>query len=48
MKLQQGEHIQLWQAAIRSSAIYFGAGRRPAHPSGGAKRLQRQLNGGGE
>ncbi len=30
MTLQQGEHIQLWQAAIRSSAIYFGAGRRPA------------------
>ncbi len=28
--LQQGEHIQLWQAAIRSGAIYFGAGRRPA------------------
>ncbi len=28
--LQQGEHIQLWQAAVRSSAIYYGAGRRPA------------------
>ncbi len=28
--MQQGEHIQLWQAAIRSSAIYFGAGRKPA------------------
>ncbi len=48
MTLQQGEHIQLWQAAVRSSAIYFGAGRRPARPSGGTKRLQRQLNGGGE
>ncbi len=40
MTLQQGEHIQLWQAAIRSSAIYFGAGRRPARPSGGAKRYR--------
>ncbi len=39
MTLQQGEHIQLWQAAIRSSAIYFGAGRRPARPSGGAKSV---------
>ncbi len=40
MTLQQGEHIQLWQAAIRSSAIYFGAGRRPARPSGGAKHYR--------
>ncbi len=30
MTLQQGGHIQLWQAAIRSDVIYFGAGRRPA------------------
>ncbi len=37
MTLQQWEHIQLWQAA---SAIYFGAGRRPARPSGGAKRYR--------
>ncbi len=26
----RGKHIQLWQAAIRSGAIYFGAGHRPA------------------
>ncbi len=44
MTLQQGEHIQLWQAAIRSSAIYFGAGRRPAHPSGGAKRFTARVD----
>ncbi len=30
MTCNRGKHIQLWQAAIRSSAIYFGAGRRPA------------------
>ncbi len=28
--MQQGEHIQLWQAGVRSGAIYYGAGRRPA------------------
>ncbi len=38
--LQQGEHIQLWQAAVRSSAIYYGAGRRPACPSGVTKRYR--------
>ncbi len=39
MTLQQGEHIQLWQAAIRSSAI-CGAGLRPARPSGGTKHFR--------
>ncbi len=38
MTLQQGKHIQLWQAAIRSGAIYCGAGRRPARQRGGTKR----------
>ncbi len=37
--LQQGKHIQLWQAAVRSSAI-CGTGRRPARPSGGTKRYR--------
>ncbi len=37
--LPQGKHIQLWQAAIRSSAI-CGAGLRPAHPSGVTKRYR--------
>ncbi len=45
--LQQGEHIQLWQAAVRSGAIYYGAGRRPAWPSL-AEQSRRHLVGGGE
>ncbi len=40
MTLQQGKHIQLWQAAIRSGAIYCGAGRRPARQRGGTKRSE--------
>ncbi len=35
----RGKHIQLWQAAIRSSAI-CGAGLRPARPSGGTKHFR--------
>ncbi len=42
-----GKHIQLWQAAIRSGAICFGAGRRPAWPSL-ANKSRRHLVGGGE
>ncbi len=34
----RGKHIQLWQAAIRSGAIYYGAGRRPARQRAGTKR----------
>ncbi len=36
----RGKHIQLWQAAIRSGAIYCGASRRPARQRGGTKRSE--------
>ncbi len=36
----RGKHIQLWQAAIRSGAIYCGAGCRPARQRGGTKRSE--------
>ncbi len=44
--LQQGKHIQLWQAAIRSGAIYCGAGHRPARQVA-VQSIQRQLIGEG-
>ncbi len=37
----RGKHIQLWQAAIRSSAIYFGAGQQTCSTGGGTKRFYR-------
>ncbi len=45
--LATGEHIQLWQAAVRSGAIYYGAGRRPARQVA-VQSVRRQLIGGGE
>ncbi len=34
------KHIQLWQAAIRSGAIYCGTGRRPARQRGSTNRSE--------
>ncbi len=43
--LQQGEHIQHWQAAIRSGAI-CGAGHRPAQQRDGTKCSEAVWSGG--
>ncbi len=46
MTCNRGKHIQLWQAAVRSGAIYYGAGRRPARHVA-VKSVQRQMIGEG-
>jgi len=44
--LATGGHIQLWQAAVRSGSIYYGAGRRPARQMA-VQSVRRQLIGEG-